>query len=376
MKFLRTLFFLCVLGLSYTVESQTTEVEAQAITKDSLATDSAPFHRNFFLGIPAAYYTPETRWGFGAAGIYNFYTSKTDSISPSSQIQLAASYTQNRQVLVYLPFNIFWNEFTNVIEGEFGYYDYIYPFYGIGSETVESNFEQYSSRYFRFQLDALRRVRKNTFVGLRYWFDNPEIGGFREGGILDTQTIRGEAGGAISGIGPQLRIDKRDNVYSTREGMYLNTIFQHFNGVIGSNYEFNRVRVDARKFFLLKRDVVLAGQFYSDINWGEVPFFQQARLGGTKQLRGYLDGRFIDNSSITPQVEARFNIWKRFGGVAFAGTGTVFEDFSQLADSRWRYNYGAGLRFTLEQEKQIKIRLDYALTPEGANFYFTIGEAF
>ncbi|MFK7756206.1 MAG: BamA/TamA family outer membrane protein [Flavobacteriales bacterium] len=376
MKLCRTLVLILMLGLTIQVSSQDINEASVTLPSDSLVKDSIPFHKNFFLGIPAAFYTPETRWGFGAAGIYNFYTSKTDSISPSSQVQLAATYTQNKQVLLFLPFNLFWDEFNNVVQGEFGYYDYLYPFYGIGSETLESNYETYNSRYFRFQLDALRRVRKNTFLGIRYWFDNPEIDGFREDGILDAEIIRGQEGGAISGAGPQIRIDKRDNVYSTKKGLYVNTIFQNFSELIGSQYAFNRIRIDARKFIQLKKEVVIAGQFYSDITWGDVPFFQQARLGGTKQLRGYLDGRFLDNSSITPQIETRFKIWKRFGGVAFGGVGTVFKTFSDLEDSRWRYNYGAGLRYTLEQEKQINIRLDYALTPEGANFYFTIGEAF
>ena len=74
-------------------------------TQESVTTSSE--RKNLLIGFPAAYYTPETKWGFGAGGIYNFYIDKNDSISPSSQLQLAASYTQRKQVLIYLPFNIY-----------------------------------------------------------------------------------------------------------------------------------------------------------------------------------------------------------------------------------------------------------------------------
>ena len=147
------LFF--ILYYSHSI-CQTEEVEIAAQENDTTNTE----RKNFFIGFPAAFYTPETKWGFGAGGIYNFYLNKNDSISPSSQIQLAASYTQRKQVLVYLPFNIYLNEWSNVIEGEFGYYDYIYPFYGLGDDSRKNDFENYNSRYFRFQIDGLKRIKK------------------------------------------------------------------------------------------------------------------------------------------------------------------------------------------------------------------------
>jgi outer membrane protein assembly factor BamA len=342
-------------------------------TQESVTTSSE--RKNLLIGFPAAYYTPETKWGFGAGGIYNFYIDKNDSISPSSQLQLAASYTQRKQVLVYLPFNIYLDEWSNVIEGEFGYYDYIYPFYGLGDESRKEDFENYNSRYFRFQIDGLKKVKKDIFAGFRYWIDTPDIYKMEAGGILDSYDVLGETGGVISGFGPVVRLDKRDNVYSTSKGSYVSILYQGFNKSIGSEFDFGRVRLDARKFWSLKK-VTLAAQLYGDINWGDVPFFQKARLGGTKRLRGYLEGRYIDDVSIVPQIEVRRDIWRRIGGVGFLSAGSVMPSLKELANSKWRYTYGAGLRYTLDEDKGIKIRVDYAFTPEGTNFYFTIGEAF
>jgi len=341
---------------------------------DSLEKDTAK-RKNLLIAFPAVYYTPETRFGYGLAGIYNYYPNKLDTISPSSQLQLAASYTQNEQILLFLPFRNYWDNWGKVVEGELGYYDYIYPYYGIGDASSAEDFEQYSSKYFRFQIDAFKRVKNQTFLGLRYWFDNPDIYEVKEDGLLDLMPITGSNGGVISGIGPQVRIDKRDNIYSSRNGHYINAIYQTFQGFMGSNFAFNRLRLDGRKYWELGKNV-LATQVYSDINWGHVPFFQQARLGGTKRLRGYLEGRFTDKLSFTPQAEWRFPIWKRVGGVAFYSSGTVAPDLKGLANSKWLNAGGLGLRFTLDTEKQVKVRIDYAFTPEGTNFYFTVGESF
>jgi len=308
-KFVSLCFLIFGVAISH---AQSPEKAKEESTEDA--------RKPLIIAFPAAYYTPETEWGFGAGGVFNFFLNKKDTISPSSQIQLAGSYTLRKQVLFYLPLNFYWNEFKNVIESELGYYDYIYPFYGLGDSSLEENREDYSSRYFRLKFDGLRRVHNQTFVGVRYWLDTPDIYKVKEDGILENEVILGESGGTISGIGPQLRIDKRDNIYSPKAGTYLNTFFQRFSKTIGSEFNFSRFRVDSRKYIPLKK-TTLAMQLYSDVNWGDVPFFQKARLGGTKFVRGFLEGRFIDDVSVNARV-------------------------------------------------------DVAFTPEGSNFYLTIGEAF
>lgn len=364
--------FFIILGLFLSGLS----LQAQESTKSEADTLELDKRKPLLFGFPAAYYTPETEWGFGAGGVFNFYLNQEDTISPSSQIQLAASYTLRDQVLIYLPLSFYWDEFKNVVESEFGYYDYIYPFYGLGDQTLVSDREDYSSKYFRLRLDALRRVKGQAFAGIRYWLDTPDIYKREDDSLLDQELVLGRTGGVISGLGPQLRIDRRDNIYNPKKGDYLNTFLQRFSQNLGSQFNFSRYRIDARKYWP-KGETTIATQIYTDINWGEVPFFQQARLGGTKLLRGYLEGRFIDDVSLISQVEMRRRIYKRrWGGVLFLGAGTVSPKINEVISSSWVYSGGAGVRFMIDLEKGINARVDVAFTPEGSNFYLTIGEAF
>jgi hypothetical protein len=67
---------------------------------------------------------------------------------------------------------------------------------------------------------------------------------------------------------------------------------------------------------------------------------------------------------------------KRIGAAAFAGTGTVFPDFSLASINKVVWSAGGGLRFLLFPKKDIYTRFDVAFTQEGSGFYLFIGEAF
>ncbi|NNE54561.1 MAG: hypothetical protein HKN32_00975, partial [Flavobacteriales bacterium] len=72
------------------------------------------------IALPIAFYLPETRWGFGAAGIINFNIQPQDTIAPPSQIQLGGAYTQEKQILAYLNYNLFWDQRKWNVSGELG----------------------------------------------------------------------------------------------------------------------------------------------------------------------------------------------------------------------------------------------------------------
>jgi hypothetical protein len=98
-------------------------------------------------------------------------------------------------------------------------------------------------------------------------------------------------------------------------------------------------------------------------------------------MRGYYLGRFRDKNQLATQVEFRMlplplGFSKRIGAAAFAGTGTVFPDFSLASINKMVWSAGAGLRFLLFPKKDIYTRVDVAFTQEGSGFYLFIGEAF
>jgi outer membrane translocation and assembly module TamA len=99
-------------------------------------------------------------------------------------------------------------------------------------------------------------------------------------------------------------------------------------------------------------------------------------VGSEVILRGYPKNRFRDKHFLATQAEYRFPIFWRFGGVAFAGVGDVFETTSDLRADRLKYSIGTGLRFLMNPKERLNIRFDYGIGREGGYYYFSVTESF
>jgi outer membrane translocation and assembly module TamA len=76
------------------------------------------------------------------------------------------------------------------------------------------------------------------------------------------------------------------------------------------------------------------------------------------------------------QVEYRWNFWKRWRMVAFAGVGEVAPKLDELNTKDLLPSAGAGLRFMVSEKNRVNISMDYARGKEGDTVYFYIGESF
>jgi len=364
-----TSFFLILIYVSLyatAVYSQKNE------STDTIATTN----KNSLFAVPIAFFSPETDWAFGLTGIYAFRLKKENSPTRPSQLTLGFAYTLNKQVLIYLPYQLFAKNQVYNIYGELGYYLYSYQFFGLGNDTKEENLEIYKVNYPRIRINALKLLRPNLYGGLRYWMDDFDIRAIKEGGILDTKPIAGKNGGFLSGAGIVLNYDNRDNIFFPTEGTFVEFVSFSNGNYLGSDFNFSKFTLDASKYFS-KNNQVLALNFYSEFTGGTAPFNQLALLGGTKKMRGYIEGRLRDHHQVIFQTEYRFPIYKeRFRGVLFGGMGQVANTFADFKINNLKYTYGAGLRILINKKERIHIRLDAGFGQETSGYYITIGEAF
>ncbi|MFK7926417.1 MAG: BamA/TamA family outer membrane protein [Bacteroidia bacterium] len=340
------------------------------------AQDSTEVRRNRFVGLPIAFFSPETKFGGGVAGIYSFRLPKTADDSRPSQLQFGLTYTQERQILAYLPFEIRTAEQEWLFFGELGYYRYFYQFWGVGNTLSDANEETYSVNFPRLRLNVLRKVLPNTFLGLRYWADDYQVGEVAEGGLLASGDIPGAEGGLVSGLGVLSIYDNRDQIFYPSRGWLVEGLILQNGPALGSPYRFTRARLDASRYLPVWRDHILALNFLGEFVYGDVPFQELALYGGTKKARGFYQGRYRDKKMLLLQAAYRFPIYWRFRGELFASYGGVGPRLSELKINEFHLNYGAGLRFALNPEEKIHVRLDVGIGNGQPNFYLTIGEAF
>ena len=123
---------------------------------------------------------------------------------------------------------------------------------------------------------------------------------------------------------------------------------------------------------------VLALNFNSTNIFGEAPFYELALFGGGKRSRGYIEGEYRANNSFALQAEyrVRFQKLKRFGAVAFASIGQVFNDTDELRFGNALPAVGGGVRYLLSQEQNLNLRADAGFGINGLQFYVTFAEAF
>ena len=351
------------------------------------STDSARKQVSVFP-FPIVYYTPETRFAYGAVlsatfrFTRDFARLKPDTVSAvsgshdiprPSNIQLIAAYTQNKQILLFVPFQIFYDRNKYYIYGEAGYYKYAYNFYGVGQREVPA--ENYGVDYPRIRLNALRRIRPNLYAGLRGEYENYAITRVETGGLLETGTVAGGRGGRMAGAGLGLFYDTRDAVFYPTKGIVADLTYLGHSRAIGSDFRYNRYVIDVASYHKLHRRAIVALNYVVSMTGGIAPFSALSLVGSGKRLRGYYEGRYRDNNLALLQAEARVNIWKRLSAVVFGGVGILGNDQRLFRTDDPKVAGGAGLRIRINNDG-LNIRADYGIGKHSTGLYLTLGEAF
>jgi len=327
--------------------------------------------------LPLIYYTPETKWVFGGGAVATFKLGNKDTETYESQLTAGVAYSLRKQILTYASWRIFTPSNNDLFIGEIGWYRYVYYFYGIGNDVSESNRESYSAKYPRIRFDYARQIIPNLYLGVRYGFDNYEIYDLYPDGQLITSDLQGAQGGNVSGAGPLLVYDSRDNQLYPQTGNYAELSLQQYGGYLGSDFKYKRFLIDLRKIFSIQENQVIATNLYSEITSGQIPFYAFSNMGGNKRMRGLFEGKYRDRNSVILQGEYRYKFLPRWGAVLFSGVGNVFSAENKFHLQHTKLTYGAGGRFQLSKKKKLNLRLDLAHSPgEDLQFYFTFGEAF
>lgn len=341
--------------------------------------DTLEARKKGVFAIPLVYYTPDTRWAGGAAGVYYFRVPPKHDFEKETRasfVQLLTDYTQNKQLDVWSTWSIFTRNENYLLEGELRYRNFPDRFYGIGNQSKYTNEELYSYNLFSIKSLMMKQVRKSLFVGFDYTFEYEFDFKHDENGQLITGDIPGYKGGLGSALGLVAAIDNRDNIINAYDGQYSEISSYFFGKTLGSTFKFIQVNAIHQQYWELRKKHVLASQTKIKLNFGEVPFLDMATLGDDDILRGYAKNRYRDHNSWATQLEYRMPLFWRFGIVGFAGVGDIFKNFSDMRFSRLKYSVGGGLRFVVKPAERLNIRLDYGQGVDGGHYYFVVTEAF
>jgi outer membrane protein assembly factor BamA len=331
----------------------------------------------FFL--PLLYYTPDTRWAFGGAGVYYFKVESKDETQQEarmSYVQFLADYTQNQQLDLWSVWNVFTRDEKFLLKGELRYRNFPDKFYGIGNNTPIESEEKYEYNLISIKNLFMRKIKPGFFAGIDYHFEYEYGFKYTPGGLLENGSITGYRGGIGSAVGLVSVLDTRDNVINAYKGRLCELSSYFYTGALGSSFRFVVVNGQYQQYWQVKKNHVIALQAKARLAFGDVPFLDLSTLGNDDILRGYPKNRFRDKHFAATQVEYRFPLFWRFGLVTFAGLGDVFNHPNEINTASLKYSVGTGLRFVVNPAERLNIRLDYGHGREGGYFYFVVAEAF
>ena len=329
-----------------------------------------------FVPLPVLSFSSDT--GF-MVGIYPNIFYNPDTSNPdqkSNSISFLGIYTEKQQWTMSGATDWFFDVDRYNLKFSTEVSRYPSSFYGIGPGTDLDDSESYTPLRFDLATAFRFKIVSGLYLGPRVLFTSIDMVEVENGEMLDTGNIPGSDGATFLGGGPSLTWDKRDNGTYPHSGFIADVKLDFFRKELGSSENYTQLALDYRHFFQLYGEHVLGVELYSRLTHGTVPFQVLPHLGGSSLMRGYFNARFRDMVSVATQIEYRFPIYWRFGGVVFAGVGQVAPRLSELSVDDLKYATGFGIRFAFVEDPKVNVRIDFAFSPESFDFHIKALEAF
>ncbi|MES2478819.1 MAG: BamA/TamA family outer membrane protein [Bacteroidota bacterium] len=320
------------------------------------------------MPVPAFGYSPETKTYIGAVSLFtlDFYK---DSLTRSSNAKIEFNYTWNKQIVLEGGWNYFFRQEKWFTKGLIRYAQYPDFYFGIGTNTPDSNKLVFNSNRFVSDIFLLKKISTQLFSGINLKY-------------ISYSKIKTEQPdlrypelkvGRTFGVGYTIIKDARNNILSPSKGHYFfaNTVYNF------AQKNYLELTFDCRLYKSWNEKLISATRLIQDFNFGTIPFYDLAFLGGDQYVRGYYFGRFRDQHLSSIQQEFRMPIYWRFGLATFGGLSTIYSDKYPFGLGNIKYNYGLGLRFVVDKKDKTNLRIDYAIgTNSNSGFYISFGESF
>lgn len=310
--------------------------------------------------------------GAMVSGFYKI--NKKDTISPSSNTGLFGMYTEQKSYALMIFSRLFFAKDRWRVTGAAGAMDINFQVYLEDPALSAGNFYDYATKLNLVILQVQRNVFNRLYIG-------PSVALMKSKTMFDFPAASGEDSVSISNlnnIGYIISNDTRDHVQYPTRGMFVNFKNQFYRSWAGSDYNFERYLITYNQFFKLSHkddSQILAARVSLNIAAGDVPFEGQSVVGGD-DIRGYSEGRYRNDQIYTVQAEYRWNFYRRWGMVGFAGVASAVEKLADIPDNDILLGVGAGLRFKMLPSQKINIGVDYGVGKDDYSITFRIGESF
>ncbi|WP_345948314.1 BamA/TamA family outer membrane protein [Mucilaginibacter sp. PAMB04274] len=266
-------------------------------------------------------------------------------------------------------------------------------FFGVGNET-SFNPDNNGIQLFRNQYDHIygdvrlahtyNKVKLSAGVTGQFYYADATENVNRYLGIYNLQNPQEQVFGTktYAGLITGAEIDTRNNQLLTSKGVYWNTTLRGLQELSHRNQRYAQLQTEFSFFVNPDRDsvFVIATRLGGGTTLGHAEYFQQLKLGGSDNLRGFRTWRFTGKSMVYNNIEARLKVLD-FNSYLFPGSlGIIgFNDVGRVwtpgeKSSQWHDGYGGGI--FLVPAELLLIQATIGHSKEGKFVYVNLGYRF
>ncbi len=250
-------------------------------------------------------------------------------------------------------------------------------FFGFTQQSLLSDQTNYTLREIRARVAFGWKLPSLWIVGLQEFFrdDAVQPGAFNDEFPFTASffpNVPGVDGATLLSQRVWALYDTRDSWFTPTHGTYVSLIGEGTHGIRGAGAFYTRYGIDARHLFPLweQRVIVAARGLLQSVGGPDIPFFDRSRLGGENTLRGFGRDRFIDDTAVALNVEARIRVFtaRLFKTVEdlevapFVDMGRVMGSYRDFFQG-YAVNPGIGVRVVARP--YIVARVDVGYSKEG-----------
>jgi len=193
-----------------------------------------------------------------------------------------------------------------------------------------------------------------------------------------------------------ISFDTRNFEPDPSKGIFFELVSELSPKFLGSAYNYGRLMTSLKAYATALKfkgqQIVLAGRFLYQWQFGDIPFYSMNNLafteqdwtglGGLRTIHGYKLDRFIGPVGMLTNAQlrwsfAQFTVFKQYiklMAVPFFDAGRVFDSVSATSFKDWKLAGGGGLH--LSWNLSTVVSLDYGFCPEGNAFYMDLQHQF
>jgi hypothetical protein len=331
--------------------------------------------------LPVVSYSSTTQWLFGLTKINAFRMgakTQNDTCVQPSHITGLVYFTQEKQFKFVVTSNLMFAQNKYESFTQFMIINFPALYFGTGNNTKSEESCILDSRNINFLQSFKYNFNEKWYFGIKYNSNNyHKIDTLGNCDAVDIDlTNLPDNQGLQSGLGFSLSRDSRDNRFNAYKGSYIFVEYMAYADWFGSDFNYESIILDVRKYLKPLKWLIVAGQFYAVSKKGDVPIQSLALMGGDKRMRGIYLGRYRDKTMMEGQLELRFPLFWIVGGAVFGGIGEVAPDFFSYTIRGLKYTFGMGLRMMVNKDTRTNMRFDLGFHQNRAQFFFTFSESF